>query len=114
MAEQVDLAHPTLAAGGHAEGGALVVAQAVPAFEQRHDSEGVGAKGGQAQGQRALLVQPVEFAAAGGRAEAVGGKPCGAGGSSLGHGGTRQRKTSGESSMPRGPAWARRPPATIG
>ncbi|MCY1178655.1 hypothetical protein D9M73_190200 [compost metagenome] len=88
VAAQVDLAYPALAAGGDAQGQALIGAQGLPAFFQRGDAEGVVRQGGQPPGQRTLVEQPVADSGAGGGMKLGGGQPAGR----MGKGGVGNRR----------------------
>ncbi|MCY1451010.1 hypothetical protein D9M71_678540 [compost metagenome] len=60
MAAQVHLAYPALGAGGDAQCLAFVIAQRLPALEQRGDGKVIRGQAGQAAGQRTLVEQPVK------------------------------------------------------
>ena len=60
MAAQVNLTHPAFGASGDAQCLAFVIAQRLPALEQRGDGEVIVRQAGQAAGQRALVEQPVK------------------------------------------------------
>ncbi|MNR40991.1 hypothetical protein D3C85_1593290 [compost metagenome] len=60
MAAQVHLAHPAFAAGSNAQRLAFILAQRLPALEQRGNREVIRRQAGQAAGQRAFVEQPVK------------------------------------------------------
>ena len=74
-AQQEHLAHPAQAAGRHLQGGAFVGAQHLPALLQRLHGEALGAEGGEATGQRALVEQPVAQQGRGSRMQLGGAEP---------------------------------------